>query len=692
MLRPFKLMVIPWLGVFAGCAGLQNGAGGPISSRDGDADRDAETVVALPAGVVIDELRVKGPEVPEPLERPLPAAPYASAWDRMRSGFRLPDHEDQRIERHRDYFADRPDYFRRVSQRAAPWLHYILEAIQARDMPAEVALVPFVESAFRPFAYSHSRASGMWQIVPVTARHMGLERNWWYDGRRDVIAATDAALDYLQRLEERFNGDWLLALAAYNAGEGTVLRAVRRNRSADKPTDFWHLDLPTETERYVPRILALRDLISDPGAHGIAQLPEIRNEPGVAIVEMEHQLDLANAADMAGISMKRLYQLNPGLNRWATPPDGPHRLVIPADSETRFRKELAATQPDERMHWRRHEVSRGETLSGIARDYNTRIDLLRDANDINGSTIRVGQNLIVPVASQPAADYELSATQRLQSGDSGDERSRRRYTVERGDSFWTIARRYGVGVRELASWNDMSPRDTLQPGDELVVRSTRAATQPRDNAQGTTTKTQQSAPKSTAYEVQKGDSLWSIARRHGVGVKELAGWNDIAPGETLRPGDQLTVKHPPDSDETLASADAPGEPGADGNVGARERAYVVEEGDNMWYIARKFDVRVRDLAAWNDLSTNATLQPGQELIVRSGARDPDSTDNSAEGPSQGDGEAVSYTVREGDSLYKIAREFGVSVDELRQWNSIRSDSYLQPGQTLRMELNRASDS
>lgn len=618
------IRVAPWLavGVLSGCAAIQKQAGIETDEAAGATTEQSSqpSTVSLPPGVVIQALQVTGPAVPDPLDKPLPEAPYASAWDRMRSGFRLPDYQDRLIQQHRDYFADRPDYMARVSERAQPWIHYILDAIDARDMPTELALVPVVESAFRPFAYSHGRAAGIWQIVPGTARYMGLKRNWWFDGRRDVVTATDAALDYLERLEGRFDGDWLLALAAYNAGEGTVLQAMRRNRRAGERTDFWHLDLPTETERYVPRILALRDLINNPSAYGLAALPELRNEPGVAVIDMDHQIDLARAADMADVSIETLYRLNPGFNRWATPPEGPHRLVVPADKEGHFRERLAATEPDERMQWRRHEVARGETLLEIADAYQTSVEVIREANDITGNTIRAGQGLIVPVASRPPEDYALSATQRLASAQATPRDGQRtRYTVRQGDSFWEIARRYGVGVRELASWNGMSPNDTLQPGQELVVWS-ESGTTSADTGSSNATDNPSGEP--TQYTVRQGDNLWAIAKRFDVGVQEIAEWNGISTEAKLRPGDELAI--------------------------------------------------------WTDDDTSESQTASSSKAAGDNQSDPSSV--------------TSYTVRKGDSLYRIAREFGVTISQLRQWNDISADSYLQPGQTLRMQLEREGDS
>ncbi|MGD8430025.1 MAG: LysM peptidoglycan-binding domain-containing protein, partial [Ectothiorhodospiraceae bacterium] len=414
---------------------------------------------------------------------------------------------------------------------------HIVDQVQSRGMPTEIALLPIVESAFRPFAYSHGRAAGIWQFVPSTGKHFGLKQNWWYDGRRDVIAATDAALDYLSRLHDMFDGDWLLAIAAYNAGEGNVLNAVKRNRRRGRPTDFWHLDLPRETETYVPRLLGLRDLVRSPEAHGIS-LPSIPNEPRIEAVKVDSQLDLALAADLAGISIERLYQLNPGYNRWATAPSGPHRIVLPVGRVDQFEQGLEATPTEKRVRWRRHKIARGETLIQIARRYHTTVKVIRDVNGIHGNTIRAGHHLVVPMASRPSDAYSLSKSQRL-AALQGRSRSGQKHVhvVKRGDTLWGIARRYGVSVRTLGRWNRMAPGDTLRPGQRLVIWTKGGVTPVAAGSSVPGNRIQ-----SVRYTVRSGDSLYRIAQRFNVKVSDLRRWNNIARGRYLQPGQKLRLK------------------------------------------------------------------------------------------------------------------------------------------------------
>ena len=296
------------------------------------------------------------------------------------------------------WFGSHQAYLDRVAERAQPYLHYIVDQVQQRGMPSEIALLPVVESAFQPYAYSSGRAAGIWQFIPGTGRRYGLKLNWWYDGRRDIEASTQAALDYLQYLHDTFDGDWLLALAAYNSGEGTVQKAIRTNQRRHKPTDYWSLHLPRETEQYVPRLLALRQIVADPEQQGI-NLKTIANEPYLTAVKIDSQLDLATAAKMAEMDLDELHRLNPGFNRWATAPGGPHRLLVPLDKAAIFAINVAELPPEDRVHWVRHRVRNGETLSEVAVHYHTTVKVLTDLNKIRGHLIHNGQHLIIPMTS-----------------------------------------------------------------------------------------------------------------------------------------------------------------------------------------------------------------------------------------------------------------------------------------------------
>lgn len=460
--------------------------------------------------------------------------PATNVWERIRRGYAIPDHDNPRVRRQLTDYASYGDYWQRVSQRARPYLYHIVETLDARDMPLELALLPVVESAFRPFAYSHGSAAGIWQFIPATGRHYGLAQNWWYDGRRDVLAATDAAVNYLSYLGEMFEGDWLLALAAYNAGEGTVMRAIERNRQAGRPTDYWSLDLPRETMNYVPRLLAISELVANPSAHGVALEP-IANDPAVVTINLDRQIDLALAADLAGIDMETLYRLNPGYNRWATPPSGPHRLLLPAARASAFRQGLERTPETAWMRWQRHQIRQGDTLGGIANQYHITVASLREANDLNGDMIRRGDHLLVPMASRPSDDYVLTADARRQTtrNRQRDDGERRHYTVQAGDSFWAIAQRFNVNARQLAGWNGMAPGDTLGVGEQLVVWTQDGG----GRGTGSSSRLQ-----SVTYSVRQGDSLYRIARQFNVSIGDLRRWNDLSANTYLQPGQELQME------------------------------------------------------------------------------------------------------------------------------------------------------
>lgn len=467
-----------------------------------------------------------GPAPAEPPAAEAAPVPPADLWARLREGFTLPQEMNDRIEPQLNWYANNPRYLDRVFDRADPYLYHILEEIEARDMPSEIALLPVVESAFDPFAYSHGRAAGLWQFIPGTAKRFGLKQDWWYDGRRDVLASTGAALDYLEYLRDTFDGDWMLALAAYNSGEGTVLRALRRNRKAGKGTDFWDLDLPRETRVYVPKLLALSLLVQDPGSHGLV-LKDIPNEARIAQVDTGGQLDLAVAAKLADMSLDDLYRFNPGYNRWATDPDGPHQLVLPLERAERFAAALAELPPEQRLRWVRHEIRPGDTLSTLAKQYHTTVAMLKETNQLHGNSIRAGRHLLIPVATTDLADYSLSAGQRLartQNRDRGGVRMT--HLVQSGDTLWELARHYKVPVRSLAKWNNMAPGDTLRKGQKLVIWD-------RDADRRTV--------RPIHYKVRSGDSLARISSRFNVSVNDLCNWNGISRSKYLQPGQTLKL-------------------------------------------------------------------------------------------------------------------------------------------------------
>ena len=461
---------------------------------------------------------------------------------RLRGGFKLQDVDEPGIDRELNWYANHPDYLERTWGRAEHYLHYIVQQLNARSMPLELALLPVVESAFEPYAYSRARASGLWQFIPDTGSNYGLKQNWWYDGRRDVVASTRAALDYLQSLHDSLGGDWLLAIAAYNCGEGNVQRAINHNLRLGKPVDFWHLKLPAETRAYVPKLLAMRRIVANPAAYGL-EFSQIDDEPYFTQISTGGQIDLEVAAKLAGMTKDELYELNPAFHRWATDPTGPYSLLVPTDVADGLEQTLLTLTPEQRMRVAHYEVQRGDTLAGIAKENSTTPELLRHLNGLetNDKPI-VGSTLMVPSTAIDLPEKALRAAALFDR----PERMRSRRTahhglhvVRRGDTLYALAHRLGTDVHTLARLNNMDVTDPLRAGQRLVVseRSTSAARSANSGGSSTAA----AAGRQVTYTVRPGDTLYGIARLLQVTLHDLLGWNAMSAGSAIRPGQKLVA-------------------------------------------------------------------------------------------------------------------------------------------------------
>lgn len=451
-------------------------------------------------------------------------------FDRIRAGFTLGDVGHASVERELHWYARHPEYLDRTFKRGARYLYHIVNEIEARQMPLELALLPVVESAFNPIAYSRARASGLWQFIPGTGLRYGLKQNWYYDGRRDVLAATRAALDYLEFLHAEFNGDWLLAIAAYNTGEANVARAIRRNEAAGKPTDFFSLKLPRETRAYVPKLLAMRALVNDPTTHGLAFAP-IPNQPYFSRVDVGGQLDLQIAAELAELPKEELLALNPGFNHWVTDPDGPHYVLVPVAHESRFAQGVAGLPPEERVRVVYHRVRRGDTLGGIADKYGVSVAALRTANKIRGTIIHPGQDLLIAAAPRGMASQAAVIQAAARDEGRGRRQAVDKHIVRRGDTLWAIARTHGISIDHLANTNRLSRNDTLSVGQVLAIPGTTRLASADAGVVGT----------STTYVVRRGDTLSRIANKFRVGLADLLGWNELTSRSIIKPGQRLVM-------------------------------------------------------------------------------------------------------------------------------------------------------
>ena len=442
-----------------------------------------------------------------------------------------------RIQSHIDWISQRPDYLASISKRAEPFLYLVVSEVEKEELPIEIALLPIVESDYYPFSYSHGTATGIWQFIPSTGRMYGLDEDWWHEDRRDVLASTKAAVRYLKDLNRMFDGDWLLSIAAYNAGPGRVQRAIDKNRNQGKRTDYWSLDLPKETEKYVPKLLALGKVLKNPERFN-QKLIKIENKPYLEPINLESQFDLALIAQWTNLSIDEIYSFNPGLKRWATPEALPYTILLPVDVVGDFKEILTNQKNRPKVSWTRYKVKEGDSLSVIAQNFNTTINQIQSVNNINGSLIRANSYLIVPLARESEAYYSLSDVQREKSRLNATKNSDKLiYKVVSGDSLWKISRNFDVTVNDLVRWNMIVPTAPLSIGKELVILID--AKEKTELAKITNTGID--INRKIVYTVRSGDNLSLIAQKYKVKVSQIRDWNDLNETDILQPGDKLTI-------------------------------------------------------------------------------------------------------------------------------------------------------
>ncbi|MFT3904934.1 MAG: LysM peptidoglycan-binding domain-containing protein [Steroidobacteraceae bacterium] len=525
-------------------------ANGSVNVESGASPLSAAAPMAL-----IETPRV---EVNAVVAANLPLSLQPDLLDHIRKGFMIEDVDQNAIDRELNWYANHPDYLERVWGRAELYLFYISEQLEKRNMPQELALLPVIESAFEPYAYSRARASGLWQFIADTGKHYGLKQNWWYDGRRDVVESTRAALDYLQALHDEFNGDWLLAIAAYNCGEMNVERAIAANQRAGKPTDFWNLKLPTETRAYVPKLLGMRRLLADPALYGL-EFSSIPNVRYFREAKTGGQIDLQVVADIAGITREELYELNPAFHRWATDPTGPYTVLLPADVASTAEDAMLQLTPEQRMRVEHYSVERSDTVASIAAHFKTSPTVLRELNGMgNDERLQVGTDLRVPSSNVALPEKAARAAALVDNRGEALRRTLRGglHVVRRGDSLYSIARRTGVDVNTLARLNGLSAKSIIRPGQKLVIAggssrqsapaakiADQIADQIADKGGGksTSTKVAANSDRRVTYTVRRGDTLYSISRALQVTVAELLSWNDLVSSNSIKPGQKLVA-------------------------------------------------------------------------------------------------------------------------------------------------------
>ncbi|QBZ82947.1 Membrane-bound lytic murein transglycosylase D [Hydrogenovibrio crunogenus] len=444
---------------------------------------------------------------------------YDDLWQELSEHLFLAPANSEHFEDYQNYYENKKAYLKRVSVRAKPYLYFILNEVNRRHMPYEIALLPVVESGYYPYAKSYVNASGLWQFMPATGYMFGLHRNWWYDGRQDVYKSTLAALDYLQALYKQNDYDWLLALASYNGGYGNVLKAQKRylRKHPNGEPSFWNIRtyLPKETQHYVPQLLAISNLIIHREDYDI-DLEPVPNTPFFKRVEISNQISLPKVAQSTQTSQAILKVLNPGYLRLATPPSGSHSVLLPIEVADAFKVDYQQKPHFYEVNWMRHKIRSGESLSVIAAKYNTSSREIKKLNNMKNSFLRAGKTLLIPLPqSQQLAQTPLKRSTSYNG-------KKHIHKVQAGESLWTIARYYNTSPRKLCEWNRISIREPIRKGQKLVIRSDRYG-------------------RKVSHTLKEGESLWVVAKKYRVTTQELCNWNGIKKSAVLHPGVKIKV-------------------------------------------------------------------------------------------------------------------------------------------------------
>jgi len=534
---------------------------------------------------------------------------YSNIWNEMSHNFNLADEHYGKYDYYLHFYDQRKTHLKLISERAKPYLYYILNEVKKRNMPFEIALLPAVESGFKAVARSNQSAVGLWQFIPSTGDLFNLHRNWWYDGRKDVVQSTTAALDYLQELYASNNNDWLLALASYNAGLGNIYRAQRKYRKAHKDQtgikdyqpDFWEIQkyLPKETQSYVPKLLAVAHIVENPEEFDVTLKP-IDNEPFFKVFTLKKQVSLHQVANISSTPSKTFKKLNPCYYQPATPPNGVHHILLPVNKADKFARLLHSDSHLFKVHWKKHKIKSGDSLSVIAYRYKTSSRAIKKLNGMKNAKIRAGKTLLIPIpvykssvtSSRVILAKNSSTVKSVQTNKSHKSQSKHLaynqahsltqrkhiHTVKSGDSLWKLAKHYNTSIKQLASWNNLSPKSRLKQGQKLAIFT------PLINTN-----------KKIEHVLKSGESLWLLAKRYNVKTVQIAKWNKISTHKILRPGMKLTIW-------SLAPQDL-------------ATKYIVKNGDNLWNIAKANQISAIHLAKFNKLSLKTFLQPGQVLKI-----------------------------------------------------------------------------
>lgn len=516
----------------------------------------------------------------------LPETFRTNVWSALSSNFTLDDNVDHAMTKQQlNYFLKHRDYLQKLADNASPYLYYIYQETRKRDMPAEIALLPMVESNYYPFGVSTTGATGIWQMMPGTASGFGIKIDWWYDGRRDIRASTEAALNYLAYLHNYF-GDWLLAIAAYNSGEGTVEMAIEHNKKLGKPTDYWSLPLPYQTKMYVPKLLALANIFANADDYHL-DLPKLPNNPFFKAVSMQHQIDLDRVAQLADTPLSTIRLLNPGFRRWATMPHQHYALLLPSNKATTYLTNLQQHKHD-LVTWVHHRVKPGESLYAIAHQYKTKPVIIQKVNSLNNNLIHPQQNLLIPFAFNKLNVKAIKKAPQNIAEDKIPGPSRVVHHVAANDNLWSISHQYHVTPDQIRYWNNLAYRAKLTVDQPLTIWVQHRFKQPIFYT----------------YMVKSGDNLIHIAKRFNTRVKTLQRINHLH-GQVIQVG--LTLNIPKmthhHNQHFVAKLDN------------QLVTHHVHDGETLTSIAHYYQVPLKSLMAWNHLTEINQLANGQVLHV-----------------------------------------------------------------------------
>ncbi|MBN2542373.1 LysM peptidoglycan-binding domain-containing protein [bacterium] len=489
-------------------------------------------------------------------------------------------------------------------------------------LPQDLVYLPLVESGFNPNAYSWAHAVGIWQFIKSTGKIFDLQVGWWRDERRDPVKSTYAAARYLKNLYKKFK-DWEIALAAYNCGDGRMERSIK----SQKTDNYWELDLPKQTENYIPLFMAAVIIAKNPERYGFKSVYHKPYE--YDIINVSEVTNLKLIAECTDTTFEHIQELNPEILRWCTPPNfKDYKVRVPKGKGKDFYKRYAQIPEEKKNSWARHKVRKGETLSEIAMKYRTSVQAIVDANKLsNKHKLSIGQNLLIPISPGHFGTVAENTATPEKKDFNGE------YVVKKNDTLSEIADNAGVSVKDLSQANSINANSTIHPGQKLKVPG-----EPETEVSTVST-----------YTVRVGDTPSEIAERHGISLSQLLSLNNLTENSTIYPGQKLSIK------------------GSAENSSSKPKdkiTHTVKRGESLWSIAQRYLVSISDLVRWNNLpGTNSTLHPGDKLIVLTGL-----TAASSSGTQK-----ITYTVKKGDYLYKIAKQYGVSIADIKNWNGKTSD-------------------